>query len=285
MPKKAKDTVEKVEKSDLIVEPKGKKSTAKKASTKTASIKTNKKVSEKKIAKTTKSTKKVTTKKTDMLAKVTKTKKVAKTATPSKNQKIDILEYYDLPYRYNQTVVKVLAQTPSTLFVYWDISDEDKNKYIEQFGEYFFHNTKPILIVHNENKNDSYEIDINDYSNSWYLQVADSKCKYKIELGRRSINSHVSLPNHYLHVASSNKIETPNDHILFKKLGNFIVYENVKTSEYKTKDISSLAFLKNVSKIYKAKEFYHAMYKNEAILEDIFDFSNPSSGNPSSTFK
>ena len=42
-------------------------------------------------------------------------------------KKVEIVEYYDLPYRYNQTVVKVLAQTPNTLFVYWDISDDDRN--------------------------------------------------------------------------------------------------------------------------------------------------------------
>ena len=51
---------------------------------------------------------------------------------------ISNVEYYDLPYRYNQTVVKILAQTPTNLFVYWDISDEDRNSYIEQYGEDFF---------------------------------------------------------------------------------------------------------------------------------------------------
>ena len=40
--------------------------------------------------------------------------------------KPDIIEYYDLPFRYNQTTVKILAQTPTNLFIYWDISDADK---------------------------------------------------------------------------------------------------------------------------------------------------------------
>ena len=39
-----------------------------------------------------------------------------------------ILEYYDLPYRYNETEVRVLAQTHQKLFVYWDISDNDRKK-------------------------------------------------------------------------------------------------------------------------------------------------------------
>ena len=38
-------------------------------------------------------------------------------------------------------------------FVYWDISDSDKENYIKNYGEFFFNDTKPVLIVHNETKN------------------------------------------------------------------------------------------------------------------------------------
>ena len=48
------------------------------------------------------------------------------------------VEYYDLPYRYNETTVKILAQTPTTLFIYWDISDMDRASYIQKYGEDFF---------------------------------------------------------------------------------------------------------------------------------------------------
>ena len=43
------------------------------------------------------------------------------------NKHSQIVEYYDLPYRYNQTVIKILAQTPHSIFIYWDISDADRN--------------------------------------------------------------------------------------------------------------------------------------------------------------
>ena len=46
-------------------------------------------------------------------------------------------------------------------------------------------NTKPVLVVHNETKGYSFEVEINDFANCWYLNVNDSKCKYKIELGRK----------------------------------------------------------------------------------------------------
>ena len=31
----------------------------------------------------------------------------------------------------------------------------------------------------------SFEVDINDFANSWYLNIEDAKCEYTIELGRR----------------------------------------------------------------------------------------------------
>ena len=52
-----------------------------------------------------------------------------------------ILEYYDLPYKYNKTVIKALAQNPNTLFVYWEISDEDIHNLKENYGD------KKVLIV------------------------------------------------------------------------------------------------------------------------------------------
>ena len=93
-------------------------------------------------------------------------------------------EFYDLPFRYNQTIIRILAQTPTTLFVYWEISDEDRTALKKQYGEYFFEITKPVLVVYNETLNYSFEIDIDDFANSWYLTVDDSNSKYKIELGR-----------------------------------------------------------------------------------------------------
>ena len=184
------------------------------------------------IAKSKKSTASKTTK-------VVKAKKVAtsksKKQTVSK-KKIEILEYYDLPYRYNQTVVKLLAQTPTTLFVYWDISDSDRENLIKSYGEKFFEETKPVLIIHNETNNYSFEVDINDFANSWYLHIPDSKCVYNIELGRRPIykqniqNNINHTKTNYIYITSSNELEAPNDHILFDKLGDTVYFRNVKTN-------------------------------------------------------
>lgn len=242
--------------------------------------------------KTTTSAKKTSTTKKKAPAKTTKketTKKstakkgtARKSSTPKKaRKKVEIVEYYDLPYRYNQTVVKVLAQTPTNLFIYWDISDKDRKNFEKQYGDNFFETTKPILIVHNDTLGYHFEVEINDFANSWYLHVVDSKCDYRIELGRRPIIKTEKLNTDYIYVTSSNEIEAPNDRILLDKNQKMVYFKNVKTGNLTEKTVSSISFIRNMGKVYNIYDLYKAMYQDENI-EDIFDLSNPSSGNPSS---
>lgn len=294
MPRATKDTKQAIEKKE-------KRNTKKVLTSKAEMKKVEKKTN--KITEATKNKKESASKSKNVKTKQTKlsvsdvpikSKKgvsTTKNKLPTKTQKqptkkVEVLEYYDLPYRYNETIVKLLYQTPTTLFVYWDISDEDKQKYIEQYGEYFFYNTKPVLIVKNKTLHYQYEIEINDFANSWYLQVKDSKCVYEIELGRKAINQYVTIPNNYLSVTTSNDIESPNDHVLIENLKPEITFQNVKTKEYYTKQFDPLS----LEKIYKkenitVKKFYQKMYKTAFVDAKHFDLHNPSSGNPTSTFK
>ena len=291
MPRKTKEQIEK----ETETKPK----TTKKQTTKKESAKTPKKVASKKEATSKTTTKKATSKasKKANISKATEkkktTKKVAtsktnlkkakssKKATTPKKKKVEIVEYYDLPYRYNETVVKVLAQTPKTLFIYWDISDKVREQYKEQYGENFFETTKPILKIYNDTLGYSFEVEINDFANSWYLHVADSKCDYRIELGRKPIIKTEKLNTDYIYVTMSNKIESPNDHILFNKEQKMVYFKNVKTGEQTAKSTNSLSFIRNMGKIYNIYDLYKAIYQDENI-EEIYDLSNPSSGNPSS---
>ena len=270
------------------------KSVAKKTTATSKTVASKKETANKKATSKADSTKSKTKKATTTAKKKTTTKKVAttkkKTTTRkaearTKKAKVDIVEYYDLPYRYNQTVVKVLAQTPNNLFIYWDISDKDRENYKKQYGENFFETTKPVLIIHNTTMNYSFEIDINDFANSWYLHVNDAKCDYKIELGRRPIKENPKINTDYIYISTSNDIESPNDHILFNKFSKeqkTIYFRNVKTGVQTEKMISSnISFIKNMGKIYNIYDIYKAIYKNENV-EEIYDLSNPSSGNPSS---
>lgn len=252
-----------------------KKSTASKKASPAKKTATKKTVTTKKVA-----AKKTTTKKaTASTKKKTTTKKspAKKVATKkATNKKVEIVEYYDLPYRYNQTIVKVLAQTPTNLFVYWDISDNDRKAYAEKYGDNFFETTRPVLIVHNDTKGYSFEVEINDFANSWYLHVSDSKCDYRIELGRRPIYKTEKLTDEYIYVSTSNEIESPNDRILFDSVGNRVFFRDIKTGVVSEKSIYNISLLRNMGKIYNIYDLYKAIYNNENI-EEIYDLYNPSS--------
>lgn len=225
--------------------------------------KTSKKAPSKKTSAKAKSSKKTTSKNTSS----------KKSTKKSNTSKINLLEYYDLPYRYNQTIVKVLAQTPKTLFVYWDVSDEDRKNYIKQYGENFFNTTKPVLIIHNVTMNYTFEIEINDFANCWYFNINDEKCEYVVELGRRPKDNNTSIPNNYLYVTSSNKIESPNGHVLFEKAQKTLYYRDVKTNKTYSKDVANLEFIKYFGRIYNLTSLYKEIYKDE----NIFDINNPTS--------
>ncbi len=191
-----------------------------------------------------------------------------KNITKSKNKQKNFLpEYYDLPYKYNKTIVKILAQTPETLFVYWEISDNDKNTFLEKYGDNFFETSIPILKVTNKTKNYTFELEINDFANCWYLHVNDAKCDYEIELDRKFNNSN----SKYIHISSSNNIELPNNHILFDQNLSSVKFRNVKTNKIIDVDVK-----KSLQKIYNIKNLYKLLYTKEE-LDNFSNFSNPSS--------
>lgn len=193
MPRVAKDKVEKdiIENVKTVGEaPKSSNRTKKSASVKAVEKDNNPKKTKNKStsdvakkgssSKETKTTKKATDKKNSARRSSTTSKTTRKKKDTTKP---DIIEYYDLPFRYNQTTVKILAQTPTNLFIYWDISDADRNKLIDTYGNYFFENTKPVLIITNETMNYTFEIDINDFANSWYLHVKIVIVNIRLNLG------------------------------------------------------------------------------------------------------
>lgn len=318
MPRKPSSKLEITENEKVLqdnIEVEKKATTAKKSTTKVATKKSSTKTTSKK-ASTKKTTTKASTKSTKTSSKKTTTSKkgatkrgsstarsskkkttvteiVADEITPTTDltKKIEVLEYYDLPYRYNQTVVKVLAQTPTTLFIYWDISDADRANFVEKYGENFFNNTKPVLVIRNKTMHYSFEIEIDDFANSWYLHVNDSNCEYSVELGRRpkyyNEERHIDIPNDYLYVTSSNNIEAPNDHVLFDKNVKTVYFKDVKTNIITEKDVTSIAFLRNIGRIYNLYDLQSDFNKNSWIDSEHLqlDLRNPSSSNPSSTFK
>ena len=305
MPSKSKDeskvldivALKSKEKNSILKNSAKKKTSASQKASKSSNKKSTKKDSKSSFLKPEEAKKKTSSKKDVKTEKINENKikenrKINKNANNRRAQnkkKINYtnIEYYDLPYRYNETTVKILAQTPTMLFIYWDISDSDRSSYINKYGKEFFNNTRPVLIVTNKTKNYSFEVEINDFANSWYLQINDADCDYVVELGRRPINTNSNIDN-YICVSASNDMEMPNNHVLFDKLGKSLFFKNVKNNFVEEKEITSLSFIRNLGKAYSILSLYKEIYKDEI---DVNKFNNtenirlnlPSSS--SSTFK
>lgn len=239
---------------------------------------TKEKKEQKKISTSSEKTVK-NSKKTQKINKEVKSKKVVSSSTKrnyntvknAQNAVSTYSEYYDLPYRYNQTVIKILAQTPHALFVYWDISNADRAEMINKYGDNFFNDTKPVLLVHNKTLRSSFEVEIDDFTNSWYLRTPTSNCVFEIELGRKKYaqNKTILFENNsdYLHITKSNTLESPNDRILKDNL-NTVYFKNVKNNNIEKRNISNY----NLNNVYNLIELHN---------NDGYNLEN----NPSSGFK
>lgn len=251
-------------------------------------------VSEKTKKATKTSTKKETSKSTASKSTSKKTspksRSTSKTTRKSKNVAPPTnVEYYDLPYKYNQTVVKILYQNPTTLFVYWEISDQDVNHYKELYGDNFFEITRPVLIVYNDTMHYHFEIGINDFANSWYFNINDSNCNYRIELIRKPISYNENIRRD-IYISSSNVLETPNDKILFSTdEPNIIYFKNTKNGNQRKVNLLKLLEKLNLSNkdfgfpiVRNIYDLYKLVYHIDNAGEFSIDLNNPSSGNPSS---
>lgn len=106
-------------------------------------------------------------------------------------------EYYDLPIKYNKTDVKLLVQSPTRMYVYWDFSDKTLQEFFTQNS-----NSTPCLRVTNLTMNYSYDIPVEYYTNNYYIETKDSDCDYKVELVVK--NSYKTMP-----ITSSNTTHIP----------------------------------------------------------------------------
>ncbi len=222
-------------------------------------VKSTRKVSDKKTA----TEKKVLPKKETATHKTTNT-----TKRTNKKSVSNMIEYYDLPNRYNKTIVNLLFQTPKKLFVYWEISEDDRQKFLEENGKDFFEKSVPYLIVKNETKNYSFQIEINDFANSWYFDIPDSNCEYSVELIRKIKENNSSVP-----ITSSKQLEVPNNHILFEQNRKEIFFKNIKTNNVVSKTIVNLQFMNHLGNVRNANSFYKKFYNED----DLRTINNPSS--------
>ena len=45
-------------------------------------------------------------------------------------------EYYELPNNYNRTIIRLLVQSPTRMFVYWEVSDDTIKIFNDKYHNY-----------------------------------------------------------------------------------------------------------------------------------------------------
>lgn len=129
---------------------------------------------------------------------------------------------YHLPYIYNNSRVVLMARDPNCLFAYWELSGDSKDSFIREFGAELWEKTVPVLKVTNVSDNNSFYVRVNDFSNSWYINVPDSGSLYVAEIGRRLSDKF------FINLASSNYVTTPSNALSPNTTSHFINYSDLK---------------------------------------------------------
>lgn len=126
-------------------------------------------------------------------------------------------EYYELPTKYNKTIIRLLVQSPTRMFVYWDISDETVNRFKSQNIDY--NNCTPILKIKNITMNYSYDIPVDPFTNNYYIEVKDPDCEYQVELGRKN-------KNQFINIYTSNSAKIPRNTPVYTKDSEQVIFRN-----------------------------------------------------------
>jgi len=97
----------------------------------------------------------------------------------------------DIPEAYNETYLRAIPRDPQWMFVFWELSEQTRNDLRIKMGAEGHASAKRVLRLIDVTDN-SYDgnnpqryidIEINEFANSWYIQVPESNRNYLIELG------------------------------------------------------------------------------------------------------
>jgi uncharacterized protein len=88
----------------------------------------------------------------------------------------------DLPTGYGVTVLRALPRDPYWAYLYWEISQETRDRIRQEAGEWFFDIAEPLVRVLNESGETVKEIPVLLDANSWYINLTPNGA-FHFELG------------------------------------------------------------------------------------------------------
>ncbi|WP_347491326.1 DUF4912 domain-containing protein [Desulfoscipio sp. XC116] len=99
----------------------------------------------------------------------------------------------EIPWHYGLDRMVLMVRDPNWIFAYWEISATKQQEFSDQYGSEAWKNSRSVLRVYDitgvdsfngANANDFTDISINDYVDSWHINVARPNSTFCVDLGR-----------------------------------------------------------------------------------------------------
>ncbi len=119
---------------------------------------------------------------------------------------------------FDDSRLVLMVKDPRCLYAYWDISNDIKEKLVQEFGDNVWQKSAAALKITNVSRNSSFIINVSDAADSTYINVTNSCSLYCVELGR--LNS----DNSFISILKSNYVVTPTDNISSNSAAFFVDY-------------------------------------------------------------
>jgi hypothetical protein len=129
---------------------------------------------------------------------------------------------------YGDNNLTLLIRDPNCLYAYWEVSDNIRNAFIEDFGSELWEKSVPVIKITNLSNQGSFFVRINDFSNSWFINIDNPDDAYVAELGRKVSE------RFFISLASSNCI-TPSGNTATKSSSVFFAnYKDIKNTMFES---------------------------------------------------
>ncbi|MFZ5646730.1 MAG: DUF4912 domain-containing protein [Bacillota bacterium] len=119
----------------------------------------------------------------------------------------------ELPQSYGIDRLVLMVRDPYWLYAYWEITATRMEEISAKYGSQAWENSRPVLRVYDvtgvdftgNNANRYFDCSLSDYTENWYINVAESNRSYCVDLGR------IFPDGSFITILRSNIVTTPRD--------------------------------------------------------------------------
>lgn len=121
-------------------------------------------------------------------------------------------EMPEIPWHYGVDRLVLMVRDPNWIFAYWEITATKQGEFSRQYGPNAWNSSRPVLRVYDvtgveyfngTNANDFMDISINDFADSWHVEVGRPNSSFCVDLGR------VFPDGRFVTLLRSNIVHTP----------------------------------------------------------------------------